>query len=280
MKRMLRTLSVLLAIFLTVSLLCACAADTLKTSDESTAPTPTQSPQSGGAAFPGNGGETEDPPVDEPPPDSPQDDSKDGDDSGTGSEDEDIIPTEVLPKIWVISVNDTQKTKVTMDGGDGSVTYDLTVTLNLNVSKAAQNSPLGTYTGTANIKYSYNLNRGAYGGNADGSVSDGNAQVKLENFERERYDDDRWGDELAPLVPQDELASLIAYETMAIGSFNISGEGKVNEWTANGGQWSGSGSGAEPVYFKLGVLNGIVDVELPRLAPGVTFMGTLRYQSQ
>ncbi len=159
---------------------------------------------------------------------------------------------------WTLEVDSTINTKI-----NG---YDLKCTLTVYATKQGGTDELGLYGGEATLKYSYDMSSGGVAGNAQGEGEDGSVVIDITPYDPEKYADSQ-GDASA-------LAPLVEYDAMALGSFNVTGAGISNE-SAGGADWSKQESKSVAVPFKMTILGGQVEIELPSLAPGNKFTGIL-----
>ena len=164
---------------------------------------------------------------------------------------------------WTLSVDDTQTVKV-----NG---YTMTCTLQISAVKEGGTDTLGSYTGSAALSYTYDMQKGNVKGNADGKGQDQNVSFEMVAYNVNAYSDHgvtlKQGD-LPPLAP------LTDEETMGLGMFALTGSGTSKE-SAGSGSWSTEDSKTIQVPFKIAVGGGEAIIELPTIAPGAVFKGTV-----
>lgn len=161
---------------------------------------------------------------------------------------------------WTLTVNDTVSTKV-----NG---YDFKCTLSVNVTKIGGKNDIGIYGGTVKLSYEYKMQSQGVTGNAVGSGQDLNSVITVVPYEVDKFSDFGVKSGNSPLAP------LIEYDTMALGNFNLTGNG-ISKESARGAEWSKQESKTISVPYKIAIDGGQAALELPSIAPDIKFKGVL-----
>jgi len=157
---------------------------------------------------------------------------------------------------WTLEVSDTVTTEVKG--------YAFTCTLSIMAVKLGGTDVLGTYRGIVTLDYSYDMQQGNVSGNASGGGREVDAVIEVVAYDAEKYDS----------AGEAQLAQLIEYDAMAIGSLILSGSGDANE-TAGGAGWSTAESKTIAVPYRMAIDGGQVSIELYTTAPGASFSGLI-----
>jgi len=179
----------------------------------------------------------------------------------TASDEEQAIPPETSDGEtecnWTLEVSDTITTQ--LNG------YDFTCTLAIMAVKLGGKDELGMYRGIVTLKYQYDMKQGNVAGNAAGEGQEIDAIIEVVQYEEQAYNE---------ATGQTQLAELVQYDAMAIGSLVLTGSGEAAE-SAGGASWSTSDKKTIPVPYRMAVDGGKVTIELFTIAPGVKFTGMI-----
>ena len=185
-------------------------------------------------------------------PNNPDNHQQSGNTSGVPSGSEDLstgggpAETQAVESSWALSVSDTSEFPQDM----GGVTYTVTMTLDLTVSKDSGTDMGGAYTGRAALRYNYHMAQGGISGDTSGHGQDDGVTIQIGLFNVGDFAG------VGPAPPD--------------GGFSSSGS-----FTFTGSADDGSGSGTIDCPYSIAVRDGAVEVYLPTLAPGCVFAGTI-----
>jgi hypothetical protein len=158
---------------------------------------------------------------------------------------------------WTLEVSDTVTTQ--LNG------YDFKCTLAIMAVKLGGKDELGTYRGIVTLNYQYDMKQGNVAGNAAGEGQEIDAVIEVVQYEEQAYNE---------ATGQTDLAELVQYDAMAIGSLALTGSGEATE-SAEGASWSTSDKKTIPVPYRMAIDGGKVTIELFTIAPGVKFNGMI-----
>lgn len=165
---------------------------------------------------------------------------------------------------WALHVDDTIYEK--REG--------VTVKHNLIVDayKQGGKDDMGVYVGTARLSSEADLgaltnDAFAVSGKTGGAGSDNKARIDVVKYDVNKYST---GLELVPLVP---------YDAMALGTFNLKGNGYINMNMVGIDGTKGNGeeqfASAVPVQFKMLIKGGQVSIDIPSLNTAKEFKGMI-----